>query len=62
MLWMMALLMLIADPPSRPQGPPEDLQVSAIRGERLAHERCGGCHAIGALGESAALGAPPFRT
>ena len=62
MLWMMALLMLIADPPSQPQGPPADLQVSAIRGERLAQERCGGCHAIGVFGESPASGAPPFRT
>lgn len=62
MLWMTALLMLFTDPPARPQGPPADLQVSAVRGERLAQERCGGCHAIGALGESTAAGAPPFRT
>lgn len=56
-----ALLLLFADPPARLSGPPADLEVSLVRGERLAQERCGGCHAIGAVGDSPMVVAPPFR-
>jgi mono/diheme cytochrome c family protein len=31
------------------------------RGEALAEEKCAGCHAVGATGQSPHPGAPPFR-
>jgi mono/diheme cytochrome c family protein len=37
-----------------PAPPPE-------RGEALAAQKCGGCHAIGPIGDSPRSGAPPFR-
>lgn len=55
------LLHLAFDPPAQPQGPPADLLVSAIRGERLVAVRCGGCHAIGPADASPHDGAPPLR-
>ena len=30
-------------------------------GEALAAQKCGGCHALGPLGDSPRSGAPPFR-
>ena len=44
-----------------PPGPPADLTVSAIRGERRVAVRCGGCHATGSAGVSPHDGAPPLR-
>jgi cytochrome c len=31
------------------------------RGRAIAQQNCGGCHAVGARGESANLKSPPFR-
>lgn len=54
------LAWLALDPPARPPGPPTDMTVSAVRGERLVMERCGGCHAIGPTGPSPYVQAPLF--
>ena len=62
MFWIAARLLSLIIPPGQRQGPPADLQVSPIRGERLAQERCGTCHAVGPEGESPLPYAPPFRT
>lgn len=35
---------------------------AATRGERIAQRACADCHALGAVGESPAMAAPPFRT
>lgn len=34
---------------------------SLERGERIARERCGGCHAVGPAGDSPLAAAPRFR-
>lgn len=55
------ILMMLASSQPGPSGPPSDLTVSAIRGERLVAVRCGGCHAIGPVDASPHEGAPPLR-
>ncbi|MBM3563439.1 MAG: cytochrome c [Alphaproteobacteria bacterium] len=40
--------------------PPRDAQ-ALKRGRAIAQQNCGGCHAVGARGESANPKSPPFR-
>ncbi|WP_296817406.1 cytochrome c [Brevundimonas sp.] len=62
MPWLAILWLILGGQPSQPPGPPAELEVSVIRGERMAVERCGGCHAVGADDDSPLAAAPPFRT
>ncbi len=40
---------------------PSAASASAERGGLIARERCGGCHAVGAMGDSPMAAAPHFR-
>lgn len=41
--------------------PPSTAMGSADRGGQIAREKCGGCHAVAAAGDSPMTAAPPFR-
>lgn len=41
--------------------PPSVAMGSADRGGQIAREKCGGCHAVAAAGDSPMAVAPPFR-
>ncbi len=50
------------EPPARFQaGAPDTAGEAALRGQRLAAQACGGCHAIGITGASPLADATPFR-
>jgi cytochrome c len=55
------LALLIAAPAMGRPGQ-ETAAASAERGRALAQARCGGCHAVGATGDSPHPPAPAFRT
>lgn len=44
-----------------PPEPASAIMGSADRGERIARQQCGGCHAVALTGASPMPGAPPFR-
>lgn len=59
-LLFMALGACATDASPQP-GDPLASTASAERGGRIAHERCGGCHAVDRTGDSAMAVAPRFR-
>ena len=44
------------------EGPYGTQPDAVAKGRALAEQQCASCHAIGAAGDSAFAGAPPFRT
>jgi mono/diheme cytochrome c family protein len=49
-----------AQPPATPPGP-TDAQALAEDGREIAEAQCAGCHAVGPIGDSPNVAAPPFR-
>lgn len=60
LLAMVAAIAGCATPSESPSGQPAPF-TAIERGQALAERRCGGCHAVGPIGESAQTMAPPFR-
>lgn len=56
----LALSVLLAASVARVEAAPADAQLLK-RGRAIAEKNCGGCHAVGARGESANPKSPPFR-
>lgn len=59
--FLLLLLFGTAQPGEPAAGPPEDMTVSAIRGEAFAKGRCASCHAVGLDDTSTISRAPPLR-
>jgi mono/diheme cytochrome c family protein len=64
-MWIIILLGLLlpasAEIPAREVGPPDDMAVSAMRGEASVRRRCATCHAVSFDDASPYPAAPPLR-